>query len=82
MAPEAAGEGEEQDVGFCVGGGVEGQLKCGESLMVDVGAYLSFGVLVETVDGLPAGWMGGPMTSSPSSDIVLMVFRMCQKGAS
>ena len=67
MAPKAAGEGEEKDVGFRVDGGVERQLKPGERSMVDIGADLSFGVLVEAIDGLPCHMNGGP-------DIVVPLF--------
>ena len=60
MAAEAAGEREEKSVGLGVDGGVEGELKLGESASVDVGADLGFEVSVKAVDNLPCRMDGGP----------------------
>ena len=60
MAAEAAGECEEQSVGLSVDGGVEGELKLGESTSVDIGANLGFEMSVKAVDDLPCRMDGGP----------------------
>ena len=60
VAAEAAGECEEQSVGLGVNGGVEGELKLGESASVDVGADLGFEVSVKAVNNLPCCMDGGP----------------------
>ena len=60
MAAEAAGECEKQGIGLGIDGGVEGELKLGESASVDIGANLGFGVSVKAVDDLPCRMDGGP----------------------
>ena len=60
MATEAAGECEKQGVGLGVDGSVEGELKFGESMTVNIGTNLGFGVSVEAIDDLPCRVDGGP----------------------